>query len=152
MGRATKILLMTLLLLLVLGGASAEMPPVRNWLGGLDLTLYLRLVAIAGLMIAVFTAWGFKQKVVASQKFQRAKTVLSAAEATAARNKDALAGLEEKLRNDYAKREHRFQEELEKLTKEHQEQILALKEHNMQLKDAAVKLMGALKRKSARGA
>jgi hypothetical protein len=152
MGRATKILLMTLLLLLVLGGASAEMPPVRDWLGGLDLTLYLRLVAIAGLMIAVFTAWGYKQKVVASQKYQRAKTVLSAAEATAARNKDALAGLEEKLKNDYAKREQWFQEELEKLTKEHQKQILALKEHNMQLKDAAVKLMGALKRKSARGA
>ncbi len=149
MGKTTKILLITLLLLLVLSGVFAEMPPMRNWLGGLDITLYLRLVALAGLMICVFSAWGYKQKVIVSQKYQRAKEVLAAAEATATRNKDALAVLEEKLKNDYANREKRFQEELDQLKNDHKNRIMALKEQNMQLKDAAAKLMGALKSKRA---
>lgn len=147
MSKPIKIALIALFLVLVVFGAIGDMPAMQHWMGGLDLTLYVRLAALAGLIIACFTAWGYKSKMTVSHKFRRAQEVLSAAQSEAERKKNAVALLEEKLKSDFAGREKAYQEKIEGLKEEYNQRILALKEQNIQLKETASKLMGVLKKR-----
>lgn len=147
MTKLFKILAIAFLVLLVALAAIADRPAAKEWVGGMDLSLYLRLVAILGLIIAVFRAWGYKREVEASQKYQRAQEVLTQAGIAAERKQRTLDELEQKLAAQYARREQDLSVALDQAKADYQSRLIALKEQNMQLKEEAAKLMQELKRK-----
>ena len=147
MTKLFKIGSIAVLVLLVALAAIADRPAAKEWVGGIDLSLYLRLVAILGLIIAVFRAWGYKREVEASQKYQRAQEVLTQAGIAAERKQRTLDELEQKLAAQYARREQDLSVALDQAKADYQSRLIALKEQNMQLKEEAAKLMQELKRK-----
>ncbi len=147
MTKLFKIGSIAVLVLLVALAAIADRPAAKEWVGGMDLSLYLRLVAILGLIIAVFRAWGYKREVEASQKYQRAQEVLTQAGIAAERKQRTLDELEQKLAAQYARREQDLSVALDQAKADYQSRLIALKEQNMQLKEEAAKLMQELKRK-----
>ena len=79
MGKSIKVIFITLFVSLVIFAAIADRPIVEQLLGGLHLAPYLRIISVLGLIIAVFTAWGYKRKIEASQKIVRAQEILTQA-------------------------------------------------------------------------
>ena len=142
-----KIVAIAVLVLLVALAAIADRPAVKEWMGGMNLSLYLRLAAILGLIIAVFRAWGYKREVEASQKYQRAQEVLTQAGLTAERKQRTLDELEQKLVAQYARKEQDLSVALDQAKADYQSRLMALKEQNMRLKEEAAKLMQEIKRK-----
>jgi hypothetical protein len=135
------------LVLLVVWAAMADQPMAREWMGGMDLSLYLRLAAILGLIIAIFRAWGYKRAVVASQKYRRAQEVLTQAGLNAERKQRAMDELELKLQAQYARKEQDLNAALEQAKADYQDRLLALKEQNIKLKEEVANLMQEIKRK-----
>ena len=72
MRKSIKIILITLLMLLIVFSILADMPIGQKWSVDIRLGLYLKLVSLAGLLIALFTAWGYRNKIQSSQKYRRA--------------------------------------------------------------------------------
>jgi predicted Zn-dependent peptidase len=147
MTKLFKIAAIAVFVLLVALAAIADRPAAKEWVGGMDLSLYLRLVAILGLIIAVFRAWGYKREVEASQKYQRAQEVLTQAGIAAERKQRTLDELEQKLAAQYARKEQDLSVALDQAKADYQSRLMALKEQNMKLKEEAAKLMQELKRK-----
>ncbi|MCJ8500515.1 hypothetical protein [Desulfatitalea alkaliphila] len=154
MGIVLKITAFTLLFLLVLFGAIADLPMMQarwhldTWLGSLDRILYIRLAGLLGLVMACLWAWGYKRRFEASHKFRRSKEVLAQAEAAADGKRQALARMEEQLKATFAAKEDALQNTLAEAKREHAQQLQSLREQNLQLKDAVSKLMTKLKNKA----
>lgn len=150
-GTVLKITVIVILLVLVVFSALADMPFIQarwhmeTWLGGLDRMIYIRLVSLAGLVIACFYAWGYKRKVEASQKYRRSKEVIAAAETAAAAKRQTMVRLEETLKADYAAKEQALRKDIERKSQDYDQRLQALREQNLQLKEAVGKLMAKLK-------
>lgn len=140
-----KIVLIALLFLLVVFSILAELPAGRVLKDTLDLGLYLKLISLLGLLIAVFVAWGHKLKIESSQKYRRADEVLSQAQSTFDRKKQACAEMDQQLKDQFAQKEKALGDKIEQVKEEYQQRLLVLKEQNMELKETVGKLMKALK-------
>ncbi|MBI5064086.1 MAG: hypothetical protein HZB87_11665 [Desulfatitalea sp.] len=147
MAKLIKILAIMALVLLVVFSAIADRPMAKEWMGGMDLSLYLRLVAILGLIIALFRAWGYKRKVEASQKYQRAQEVLNQAGISAERKQRAMDELEQRLLAQYAQKEQDLNLAMDQAKADYQNRLMALKEQNMKLKETVANLMQEIKKK-----
>jgi hypothetical protein len=147
MAKALKILWVTALLVVVLLAAVVDQVHLPNGLERLNLGLYLRLVALIGLMIAFFIAWGYRRKVEASQRYRRSQQVLAEAEIAAQRRQGAMQQREAKLEKLYDEKERLLREELEKSKAGYIEQVKSLKEQNVKLKETINQLMQAVKEK-----
>lgn len=149
MAKALKILLITALIVLVVFAAVADWVPFPRWLEALNVSLYLRLVALIGLSIAFFVAWGYRRKVEASQRFRRSHEVIAEAEATVQRKQNALQQKQADLEAQYAEKERLLKVEIEKIKTGYMEQIKSLKEQNLKLKETVSALMQAVKKSKA---
>ncbi|MDA8141403.1 MAG: hypothetical protein M0036_22400 [Desulfobacteraceae bacterium] len=147
MGKFFKILCYTALMVLVVFAALADRVKFPGWLEGLNVALYLRLVALTGLIIAVFTSWGFRRKVEASQRYRRSQQVIAEAEAAAQRKQGALEQLQVRLEAQFVEKEKKIRDEMEGIKAGYIEQIKALKEQNLKLKETVSNLMQAVKQK-----
>ena len=146
MRKFLKITLITLLLLLVLFAILAEMPFFKALPHHLEFALYLKLISLLGMLIALILVWSYKQKTVASQKFQRANQVLAEAEKTARQKQNALEQLEKKLKKEYAKKDQGLDAQIYQIKSGFEQRIKVLNEQNIELKDTVGKLMRALKK------
>lgn len=147
MAKPLKIIGAAFLVLLVVFAAIADRPAAKEWTGTMDLSLYLRLVALLALIIAVFRAWGYKREVEASQKYQRAQEVLNQAGVNAERKQRALVELEQRLMAQYAEKEQALNLAMDEAKADFQNRLIALKEQNMKLKDEVAGLIQEIKRK-----
>ncbi len=147
MAKFFKIVGTAALALLVVFSAIADRPAAKEWMGGMDLSLYLRLVAIFGLIIAAFRAWGYKREVEASQKYQRAQEVLNQAGISAERKKRSLEETEQRLLAQYAEKEQALNLALDQAKADFHSRLMAMKEQNVKLKEEVASLMQEIKRK-----
>jgi biopolymer transport protein ExbB/TolQ len=147
LAKLIKIVTMGAMALLVVFAAIADQPMARRWMGGMDLSFYLRIVVILGLIIAAFRAWGYKREVEASQKYQRAQEVLNQAGMNAERKQRAMDELEQRLQEKYAQKEQDLSAALDQAKADFQNRLIALKEQNMKLKEEVANLMQEIKRK-----
>ncbi len=134
------------MILLVIFSIMGDMPVGQVLQRSLNLTVYLRLASICGLLIAVFLSWGYKRNVEASQKFVRANEIVSQAEASAVRKQEVLDHMEQKLKDAYAVKEQGLDDQINQIQSGYQGRLKALQEQNMELKETVSKLMSALKR------
>ncbi len=134
------------MILLVIFSIMGDMPVGQVLQRSLNLTVYLRLASICGLLIAVFLSWGYKRNVEASQKFVRANEIVSQAEASAVRKQEVLAHMEQKLKDAYAAKEQGLDDQINQIQAGYQGRLKALQEQNMELKETVSKLMSTLKR------
>jgi gas vesicle protein len=147
MAKLVKIVLITALVLLVVFAAIAHTPMAVGWFDGFDLSLYLSLSALLGLVIAAFRAWGYKLGVEASQKFKRAKEVLAQADLAAERKQSSMEQMEQRLMAEYAQKEKALNETLDQAQADYQSRLSALKEQNIKLKETVTNLMQEIKKK-----
>ena len=150
MTRLVKIICLVFFLLLILFAAFAEAPFIRGQIPIINLAFYLRLVTLAGLIIAVFLAWGFKCKIEATQKYRRAQEVLAQAETVAERKQKEADQLSEKLQAEFARKENAWLAEKCQLKADFDQHLMDLKKQNMQLKEAVSNLLQTLKKKDKR--
>ena len=146
MGKSIKVIFITLFVSLVIFAAIADRPIVEQLLGGLHLAPYLRIISVLGLIIAVFTAWGYKRKIEASQKIVRAQEILTQAGEKEERAKQESQRLEEKLKADYEQKKMLLEEQASQMKKEYEERMRTLKEQNIALKESVGKLMQMVKK------
>ena len=142
-----KIILLVLLILLVFMALIADKPQVSAIFHMMNFSFYVRIASILGLIIVVFTAWGFKRRIETSQRYRRADEIIAEAEATAKRHERKAMLIEEKLKADYQQKAKSLADQLAQLKAEHQSQLMALKTQNVQLKEEMSKLMRVLKKK-----
>ncbi|MFZ1985411.1 MAG: hypothetical protein WAU91_13415 [Desulfatitalea sp.] len=147
MAKLIKIVLIAALVLMVVFAAIAHTPMAVSWFGGLDLSLYLRLSALLGLIIAAFRAWGYKLGVEASQKYKRAQEVLTQADVAAERKQRSVEQMEQRLMAEYAQKEQALNEALDQAKADYQSRLAALKEQNIKLKETVANLMQEIKKK-----
>jgi hypothetical protein len=148
MRKTIKIFLLTLLFLLIIFSAVADLPVLRKIPIVIELTLYLRIISILGLIIAAVIVWNHRRKMEVSQKYRRADQLIVEAEASAKQKETALQQAEEQMKAEWTLKEKELESRLVEVQKEYQEQMRALKEQNMILKEHVAKLMGALKTKT----
>ncbi len=148
MGTVIKIVLMTILLVMVVFAGFSETDLFKNWLGYLGIGLYLRVASLLGLLIALLYAWGYREKIVSSQKYLRADEVLAQAQAKAVNKQKDIESAREKLDAEYAQKEKDLQIKIEKVKDEYKERINELKEKNIRLKESVAKLMQVVKKKN----
>lgn len=148
MGKALKIASMTLLVLMVVFAGLSETGFIKQWLGFLDIGLYLRLVGLLAMLIALFWAWGYRNKVLSSQKYRRADEVLAQAQAKAVSKQRATEQAREKLDAEYVQKEKELQGEIDKIRQEYTDRINDLKAQNVRLKESVAKLMQVVKKKA----
>ncbi len=146
MGKPLKIVLMTLLMVLVIFSILADLPIGKKFQEGLELGMYLKWVSLLGLIIAVFTAWGYRSQIVASQKYRRADEALAKAEETYERKKKACEQMEKQLRSEYDQKKQGVDQEIDAVRQAYKKRLKELKEQNMELKETVGKLMRTLKR------
>ncbi|MBT8342025.1 MAG: hypothetical protein HKP58_14870 [Desulfatitalea sp.] len=145
-----KISMLTLLMVMILLAALADVSFFKQWLQGhLDVALYLRLVAILGLLIVFPLAWAYKLKVQASHKYRRADEVLARATAKAENEQRAAEKLRQRLEAEFSNKEKTLNEELEEIKQTYHQKINDLKAKNVQLKEAVASLMHAVKTRRA---
>lgn len=145
--KSIKIILITALIVLVGFAALAHRISFPHWLQGLNVALYLRLVALIGLVIAFLVALGYRRKMEISQRYRRSQEVLAEAEIAAQRKQGALQQLQNKLEAQYTEKERLLNEEMEKIKAEYIDQIKVLKQQNLKLKETVSALMQAVKHK-----
>lgn len=145
MRKSIKIILITVLVLLVICSIFSDLPVGRELLKGLDLGLYLKLVSLLGLLIAVFLAWGYRGKVLASQKYRRADEAISQAEEVFERKKKACDQMEKRLQAKYDEKADGLDAQIDEVRKAYQKQLKELKEQNIELKETVGKLIRTLK-------
>jgi hypothetical protein len=148
MRKTIKIFLLTLLFLLIIFSAVADLPVLRKIPIVIESTLYLRIISILGLIIAAVIVWNHRRKMEVSQKYRRADQLIVEAEASARQKETALQQAEEQMKAEWTLKEKELESRLVEVQKEYQEQMRALKEQNMILKEHVAKLMGALKTKT----
>lgn len=141
-----KVIVLTLFVLLVVFAALADHPIVSTMTGGVPLGPYLRLGGLLGLIIAVFLAWGRKRRIEASQKFVRAQEVLDQAGRKAEKLKKESERLEKELRAEYDRKKADLDERITRMKQAYEDEIRALKERNIELKESVGKLMGMVKK------
>lgn len=146
MGSVIKIVMMTLLLVMVVFAGFTETDKFKEWMGYLGVGLYLRLASLIGLFIALLYAWGYREKIVSSQKYLRADEVLAQAQANAESKQKAIEGAREKLKVQYKQKEKDLQAKIEQVRDEYKERINELKAQNMRLKESVAKLMQVAKK------
>ena len=146
MGKAIKVVLITLLLVLVFFSIVADMPLGRQLQQGLDLGLYIRLASLLGLMIAAFLAWGYRSEVVSSQKYRRADEIMSQAEEAFERKKAVCDKMEKALQAKYDEKTKGIDAQIEAVRKAYRKRLKELTEQNVELKETVGKLMRTLKR------
>lgn len=139
---------MTLLLVMVVFAGFSETDLFKDWLGYLGIRVYLRLASLLGLLIALLYAWGYRKKIVSSQKYLRAEEVLAQAQAKAESKQRALESAKEKLDAHYVQKEKDLQIKIEKVKDEYNQRINELKTQNMKLKESVAKLMQVVKKKN----
>ncbi len=147
MAKFIKIFLISCLILLVVFAAMADRFAYPDWIGGLNLTTYLRLVSLLGLMILLFFTIGYRQKIIQSQKYRRAQEVVVQAESDAARKQRSLEQVRDKLEAEYKQKEQESNDQIEHIKAECNEKLLQLKEQNIKLKETVSRLMNEIKRK-----
>jgi biopolymer transport protein ExbB/TolQ len=140
-----KIFLITLLLLLVVFSIIADLPIGQKLQKGIALGAYLKWVSLLGLIIAAFTAWGYRNQVVASQKYRRADEAVAKAEETYERKKKACEQMEERLRKAYEEKTKGVDNQIDEVRRAYKKRLKELKEQNMELKETVGKLMRTLK-------
>ncbi len=146
MGKSLKVVLTTLFVSLVVFAAIADSSIAVKLMDGLNLALYLRLVALLGLIIAVFLAWGYKRKLEASQKYVHAQEILDQAGEKAERTKRQNERMAEKLKVEYDQKKMGLDEHILQMKHEYEERIRGLKEQNIELKESVGKLMHLVKK------
>lgn len=149
MVKLLKIILLVLLILLVFMALIADKPQISAIFHIMNFSFYVRIASILGLIIVVFTAWGYKRRIETSQKYRRADHIIAEAEATAQRHERNAMLIEEKLKTDFQQKTKVLKDRLAQLKAEHQHQLMALKTQNVQLKEEVSKLMRILKQKQA---
>ena len=146
MRKFLKITLFIMLFLLVLFAILAEMPFFKTLPHQLELTLYLRLVSLLGVLIVLVLVWSHKQKAATSQKYQRANQILAEAETTAKHKQQALEQLGKKLKKEFAEKDQGLDAQIHQIQSGYEQRIKTLNEQNMELKETVSKLMRALKK------
>jgi hypothetical protein len=141
-----KIALLTALVLLVFFSILSDFPIGQKFQEGLGLGAYLKWVSLLGLVIAAFTAWGYRSQVVGSQKYRRADEVVAKAEEMYARKIKACEQLEERLRKRYDQKTKGVDQQIDQVRQAYKKRLKELQEQNMELKDTVGKLMQTLKR------
>lgn len=127
----------------------ADMPQIGAMFPIINFSFYVRTASILGLIIAAFTAWGFKRRFETSQKYLRADHVMAEAETKAKRCEQNAIRIEEKLKADYVQKTQALANQLAQLKAEHKDQLSKLKTQNIQLKEEISKLLRILKEKQA---
>lgn len=127
----------------------ADMPQISAMFPIINFSFYVRTASILGLIIAAFTAWGFKRRFETSQKYLRADHVMAEAETKAKRREQNAIRIEEKLKADYERKNQALANQLAQLKAEHKDQLSKLKTQNIQLKEEISKLLRILKEKQA---
>jgi hypothetical protein len=145
MRKFIKILLISLLMLLIIFSILSDMPIGRKWTFDLRLGLYLKLVSLAGLLIAFFAAWGYRNKVQSSQKYRRADEVITKAQEALERKKEACAQMEKRLQAKYDEKEKGVEDQVEQVRRTYQKRLNELQRQNIELKETVGKLMQAIK-------
>ena len=146
MNKPLKIALMTALVLLVVFSILADLPVGQKFQEGLRLGAYLKWVSLLGLVIAAFTAWGYRSQVIGSQKYRRADEVVAKAEEAYERKKKACEQLEERLRETYDQKIKGVDHQIDEVRQAYKIRLKELQEQNMELKETVGKLMQTLKR------
>lgn len=147
MRKAVKIILIAVLIVLVVFAALADRVSLPRMLEGLNVATYLRLVALLGMAIAFFVAVGYRREVEISQRYRRSQEVLAEAEVAVQRKQGALQQLQEKMEAQVEAKERMLKEEMENAKAGYIDQIKALKEQNLKLKETVNALMQAVKNK-----
>lgn len=145
MRKPLKICLIVLLMLLVVFSIIADLPIGQTFRKEIALGAYLKWVSLLGLIIAAFTAWGYRNQVVASQKYRRADEVVAKAEEAYERKKKACEQMEERLRKTYDEKAKGVDNQIEEVRRAYKKRLKELKEQNMELKETVAKLMRTLK-------
>lgn len=146
MRKQLKIVLFTILMLLVVFSILADLPIVQRFQKGIELGTYLKLVSLLGLLIAVFTAWGYRSQIVSSQKYRRADEVVTKAEETYEKKKKACEQMEKRLKSEYDQKAKGVDKEIDAVRQAYKKRLKELTEQNMELKETVGKLMRTLKR------
>ena len=146
MRKPLKIVLITLLMLLVIFSILADLPIGQKFQKGLGLSAYLKWASLLGLIIAAFTAWGYRSQIVASQKYRRADEVVAKAEEAFKRKKESCEQMENRLRTKYEAKAQGVDKEIDTVRRAYKKRLNELTEQNMELKETVGKLMRTLKR------
>jgi hypothetical protein len=141
-----KIILLTVLVLLVVFSILADLPIGQKFQEGLRLGTYLKWVSLLGLIIAAFTAWGYRNQVVGSQKYRRADEVVAKAEEAYERKKKECEQMEERLRKAYDQKTQGVDQQIDEVRQAYKKRLKELHDQNMELKETVSKLMRTLKR------
>ena len=142
-----KILFVALIIVLAFVSISIETPMMQRLSRGLTLSIYIRTASLLSLAALILWAWGYKQKLAASQKYTRANQILAEAETAAKRKNQATLQLEERLKASYAEKEKALEERIKEVQQECRDQLKGLKKQNLELKNTVAELMAALKDK-----
>ena len=145
--KLAKILFIALVFILAFVSVTIEASMLQKLFNGLTLALYIRIASLLSLVALIFWAWGYKQKLVASQKYARANQIIAEAETSARRQNQASARLEERLKASYAEKEKALEERIKEVQQESLAQLKGLQKQNMELKNSVAELMDALKKK-----
>ena len=145
MRKSIKIILITLLMLLIIFSILADLPIGRKWSFHIRLGLYLKLVSLAGLLIAFFAAWGYRYKIQSSQKYRRADEVVSKAQEAFERKREACAQMEKRLHAKYDEKQKGVDDQIEQVRRAYQKRLNELQEQNIELKETVGKLMQTIK-------
>lgn len=146
MRKKLKIILFTVLMLLVIFSILADLPIGRKFQPDLELGTYLKWVTLLGLLIAVFTAWGYRSQIVSSQKYRRADEAVAKAEAAYEQKKKACEQMEKRLKSKYDQKEKGVDKEIDAVRQAYKKRLKELTEQNVELKETVGRLMRTLKR------
>lgn len=145
MRKTIKVLLITLLMLLIVFSILADMHIGQKGSFDIRLGLYLKLLSLVGLLIALITAWGYRNKIQSSQKYRRADEVVSKAQEAYERKKEACAQMEKRLHDKYDEKEKGVDDQIEEVRRTYQKRLNELQKQNMELKETVGKLMQTIK-------
>ena len=148
--KSLKIICLGLIFILAAASVTIEMPFMQEISNFLPLPVYIRLASVLSLLALVFWIWGNNRKITTSQKYTRAKEILTEAENQARRKNEAGIQLEERLKAAYAQKEQGLEARIQEVEQECRERLKELKKQNMELKESAANLMAALKEKNVK--
>lgn len=135
------------MIVLVIFAVAADRFTYSELIGGVTFAAYIRVASLLGLVILLFYAIGFRQKIVLSQKYRRAHEVLAQAESDAERKQRSLEKARGDLEAEFKNREQAVTEQKESLEADYKEKIVQLKEQNIKLKETVSRLMLEIKKK-----
>lgn len=132
-------------MLLIIFSILTDLPIAQKWSFNIRLGLYLKLVSLAGMLIALITAWGYRNKIQSSQKYRRADEVVSKAQEVFERKKEACAQMEKRLYAKYDEKEKGVDDQIEQVRSRYQKRLNELQKQNIELKETVAKLMQTIK-------